>query len=53
MKRPCSSCRPTKPMKITWEREIISPIHDDDGNIISAADNAKLRKPHQGAWKSA
>ena len=32
-----------EPMKITWEREIISPIHDDHGNIIGAHDNAKLR----------
>jgi hypothetical protein len=32
-----------QPMKITWEREIISPIHDDNGNIIGAHDNAKLR----------
>ena len=33
-----------QPMKITWEREIISPIHDDHGRIISASDNAALRK---------
>jgi hypothetical protein len=32
-----------QPMKITWEREIISPIHDDNGNIIGAHDTAKLR----------
>ena len=30
-------------MKISWEREIISPIHDDDGKIINADDNAALR----------
>jgi hypothetical protein len=32
------------PIKITWEREIISPIHDDAGNVINAADNSALRK---------
>ncbi|XSC46790.1 hypothetical protein ACF1BQ_014560 [Bradyrhizobium sp. RDT10] len=31
------------PIKITWEREIISPIHDDHGNIVSANNNAALR----------
>jgi hypothetical protein len=31
-------------LKISWEREIISPIHDDNGTIISASDNAALRK---------
>jgi hypothetical protein len=31
------------PIKITWEREIIEPIHDDNGKIISANNNAALR----------
>ena len=30
-------------LEVRWEREIISPIHDDDGTIIGAHDNAKLR----------
>jgi hypothetical protein len=30
-------------MQISWEREIISPIHDDNGNIISAIDGKALR----------
>jgi hypothetical protein len=31
------------PITITWEREIIAPIHDDHGNIVSANNNAALR----------
>jgi hypothetical protein len=30
-------------LTVRWEREIIEPIHDDDGSIISASDNGKLR----------
>ena len=33
----------TRTVEVRWEREIISPIHDDNGNIISVHDNAKLR----------
>jgi hypothetical protein len=33
-----------KRIVISWEREIVSPIHDDDGNIVSLADPKALRK---------
>jgi hypothetical protein len=35
-----------EPRKLTvsWKREIISPIHDDAGNIIHAGDPAALRR---------
>jgi len=29
---------------VRWERDVVSPIHDDDGNIINANDNKALRK---------
>ena len=31
-------------LAIRWEREIIEPIHDDNGQIINAADTGALRK---------
>jgi hypothetical protein len=33
----------TRTLEVRWEREIIAPIHDDHGNIISANNNAALR----------
>lgn len=32
------------PLTVRWEREIVDPIHDDDGKIINAADPHALRK---------
>ena len=34
---------PEPVMQISWQREIVSPIHDDNGNIVNAADNKALR----------
>jgi hypothetical protein len=34
----------TRTLEVRWEREIIAPIHDDQGKIINAADPAALRK---------
>jgi hypothetical protein len=33
----------TRTVEVRWEREIIEPIHDDDGKIISASNPSALR----------
>ncbi|MEH2517801.1 hypothetical protein V1279_003374 [Bradyrhizobium sp. AZCC 1610] len=34
----------TRTLEVRWEREIIQPIHDDNGTVINANDTSALRK---------